>query len=38
MNCSTAFTRHMASSGVDIYTTMASAAGALYGVMHGGAN
>lgn len=38
LNCSTAFTRHMASSGVDIYTTIASAAAALYGVKHGGAN
>lgn len=28
----------MASSGVDIYTTIAMAAGALYGPKHGGAN
>lgn len=38
MNCSTAFVRHMASSGVDVYTTIAMAAGALYGPKHGGAN
>lgn len=28
----------MASSGVDVYTTIAMAAGALYGPKHGGAN
>lgn len=38
MNCSTALVRHLASSGVDIYTTIAMAAGALYGPKHGGAN
>jgi len=38
LNCSTAAVRHLASSGVDVYTTMACAAGALYGPRHGGAN
>ena len=38
MNCSTAFVRHMASSGVDIYTTISMASAALYGTKHGGAN
>lgn len=38
MNCSTAAARHLASSGVDIYTAMAGAIGALYGPLHGGAN
>ncbi len=38
MNCSTAFVRHMSSSGVDVYTAIAMAAGALYGPKHGGAN
>ena len=38
MNCSTAMVRHLASSGVDVYTTIAMAAGALYGPKHGGAN
>ena len=35
LNCSTAAVRHLASSGVDVYTTMACAAGALYGPRHG---
>lgn len=38
MNCSTAFVRHLASSGVDIYSAMAGASAALYGPKHGGAN
>lgn len=38
MNCSTAAMRHVSSSGVDPYTAVASAAGALYGPLHGGAN
>lgn len=38
MNCSTAASRHLASSGVDVYTTVAGAVGALYGPLHGGAN
>jgi citrate synthase len=38
MNCSTAMVRHLASSGVDVYTAIAMAAGALYGPKHGGAN
>ena len=38
MNCSTSFIRHITSSGVDVYTTIAMAAGALYGPKHGGAN
>ncbi|BBN17619.1 citrate synthase [Marchantia polymorpha subsp. ruderalis] len=38
MNCSTAAARHLASSGVDVYTAMAGATGALYGPLHGGAN
>jgi len=38
MNCSTSFIRHITSSGVDIYTAIAMAAGALYGPRHGGAN
>ncbi|PWA36169.1 citrate synthase, glyoxysomal [Artemisia annua] len=37
MNCSRA-TRHLASSGVDVYTALAGAVGALYGPLHGGAN
>jgi len=31
MNCSTAFVRHLASSGVDIYSCIAGSAAALYG-------
>ncbi|KAM2268119.1 hypothetical protein ACFX1S_046287 [Malus domestica] len=38
MNCSTAAARHLASSGVDVYTALAGATGALYGPLHGGAN
>lgn len=38
LNCSTALVRHLASSGVDIYTVIAGSAGALYGPKHGGAN
>lgn len=38
MNCSTAAVRHLASSGVDVYTAVAGAVGALYGPLHGGAN
>ncbi|KAH9794174.1 Citrate synthase 2 (peroxisomal) [Citrus sinensis] len=38
MNCSTSAARHLASSGVDVYTALAGAVGALYGPLHGGAN
>ncbi|RYR27468.1 hypothetical protein Ahy_B01g051499 isoform A [Arachis hypogaea] len=38
MNCSTSAVRHLASSGVDVYTAVAGAVGALYGPLHGGAN
>ncbi|KAM6549836.1 hypothetical protein CsatB_021512 [Cannabis sativa] len=38
MNCSTAAARHLASSGVDVYTALSGAVGALYGPLHGGAN
>ena len=38
MNCSTAACRHLASSGVDVYTCVGGAVGALYGPLHGGAN
>lgn len=38
LNCSTAAIRHLASSGVDVYTAMAGGASALYGPKHGGAN
>ena len=38
MNCSTAAVRHLASSGVDVYTAIAGGVGALYGPLHGGAN
>lgn len=38
MNCSTAAVRHLASSGVDVYSALAGAVGALYGPLHGGAN
>jgi citrate synthase len=38
LNCSTAAMRHLSSSGVDVYTSLAGAAGALYGPKHGGAN
>ena len=36
--CSTSAARHLASSGVDVYTVVAGAVGALYGPLHGGAN
>jgi len=38
LNCSTAMMRHLASSGVDVYTCIAGASAALYGPKHGGAN
>ena len=38
MNCSTAAMRHLASSGVDVYSSLAGSAAALYGPAHGGAN
>jgi citrate synthase len=38
MNCSTSAARHLASSGVDVFTALAGAVGALYGPLHGGAN
>lgn len=38
LNCSTAAVRHLASSGVDVYSAMSGAAIALYGPKHGGAN
>jgi citrate synthase len=38
LNCSTAAMRHLASSGVDVYTCVAGSVGALYGPKHGGAN
>lgn len=38
LNCSTSAARHLASSGVDVYTVMQGAVGALYGPLHGGAN
>ncbi|KAM9972156.1 hypothetical protein ACTFIW_003513 [Dictyostelium discoideum] len=38
LNCSTAAMRHISSSGTDPYTSVAGAAGALYGPSHGGAN
>jgi citrate synthase len=38
LNNSTAAMRHLASSGVDVYTAVAGSAGSLYGPRHGGAN
>lgn len=38
MNCSTAILRHLVSAGTNIYTAISTAAGALYGTKHGGAN
>lgn len=38
LNCSTSAVRHLTSSGVDVYTSIAGAAAALYGPKHGGAN
>lgn len=37
-NCSTSAMRHLASSGVDVYSAMAGSIAALYGPLHGGAN
>lgn len=37
-NCSTTAMRHLTSSGVDVYTSIAGANAALYGPSHGGAN
>merc|ERR1712216_794506 len=37
LNCSTAAMRHLTSSGVDVYSCLAGATGALYGPLHGGA-
>ncbi len=37
-NCSTSAVRHLASSGVDIYSAIAGGIAALYGPSHGGAN
>lgn len=38
LNCSTSAVRHLSSSGVDVYSTIAGASAALYGPKHGGAN
>ena len=38
LNCSTSCVRHLASSGVDIYSCIAGGVSALYGPKHGGAN
>lgn len=38
LNCSTASMRHLASSGVDVYSCVSGAVAALYGPKHGGAN
>lgn len=38
MNCSTSAVRHLASSGVDVFSAMAGATAALFGPLHGGAN
>ncbi|KAI3808169.1 hypothetical protein L1987_24115 [Smallanthus sonchifolius] len=38
MNCYIAAARHLTSSGVDVYTALAKADGALYGPLHGGVN
>jgi citrate synthase len=38
LNCSTSAMRHLSSSGVDVYTSVAASVGALYGPRHGGAN
>ncbi|KAL0866965.1 hypothetical protein Bca101_046083 [Brassica carinata] len=37
MNCSTAAARHLSSSGVDVYTAIGAATGAINGPLHGGA-
>ncbi|KAL1189788.1 Citrate synthase 2, peroxisomal [Cardamine amara subsp. amara] len=36
MNCSTAAARHLSSSGVDVYTAVSGAVGAISGSIHGG--
>jgi len=38
LNCSTSAMRHLASSGVDVYSATSGACAALYGPSHGGAN
>ncbi|KAM0938343.1 putative transferase [Dioscorea sansibarensis] len=38
MNCSTSAACHLSSSGVDVFTALSGAVGALYGPRHGGAN
>jgi len=38
LNCSTSAMRHLASSGVDVYSALSGACAALYGPSHGGAN
>lgn len=38
LNCSTSAVRHLASSGVDVFSCMAGGTAALYGPLHGGAN
>jgi len=38
LNCSTAAMRHLASSGVDVYSCISGSTAALYGPRHGGAN
>lgn len=38
LNCGTAAMRHLASSGVDVYSCIAGAIAGLYGPRHGGAN
>ena len=38
LNCSTAAVRHLASSGVDVYSCISGGISALYGPKHGGAN
>ena len=38
LNCSTSAVRHLASSGVDIYSCISGGVSALYGPKHGGAN
>ena len=35
LNCSTAAVRHLASSGVDVYTCISGGISALYGPKHG---
>ena len=38
LNCSTSAVRHLTSSVADVYSSLAGAVTALYGVRHGGAN